>query len=172
MNSKIKTILTITVFYTLNYLSLKSQVSATYNEVSSGEKKGQIDTYISKSGEIFNVGDTITIGISSKTNYQFIQQDVGYPLNNIASNSKVRIKKIVAGQKMVNFYTTKANGYVYGLVIMNVERALEIGEIKSKILSSDEALSELKKWKDKLELGLINQEEYEKKKEELVKYIK
>lgn len=37
--------------------------------------------------------------------------------------------------------------------------------------SSEDALSELKKWKDKLDLELITQEEYDKKKNELRKYI-
>lgn len=39
-------------------------------------------------------------------------------------------------------------------------------------MSSDEALSELKRYKDKLDLGLISQEEFDKKKEELAKFIK
>ena len=39
-------------------------------------------------------------------------------------------------------------------------------------MTSDEALSELKKAKDKLELGLINQEQFEEIKLELKKYIK
>jgi hypothetical protein len=37
---------------------------------------------------------------------------------------------------------------------------------------SDEALAELKKAKDKLDLGLINQEQFEEIKTELKKYIK
>jgi len=39
-------------------------------------------------------------------------------------------------------------------------------------MTSDEALTELKKCKDKLDLGLITQEELNKKKAELSKYIK
>ena len=39
-------------------------------------------------------------------------------------------------------------------------------------LSSDEAISLLKKFKEKLDLQLISQEEYDKKKAELLKYIK
>lgn len=37
--------------------------------------------------------------------------------------------------------------------------------------SSDRALQELEKWKKKLDLQIITQEEYDKKKEELMKYI-
>lgn len=40
------------------------------------------------------------------------------------------------------------------------------------LFDSNKALIELKKWKEKLDLGLITQEEYNKKKVELSKYIK
>jgi hypothetical protein len=39
-------------------------------------------------------------------------------------------------------------------------------------MTSDEALSELKKAKDKLDLGIITQEEYDLKKAELTPFIK
>jgi hypothetical protein len=39
-------------------------------------------------------------------------------------------------------------------------------------MTSDDALAELKKAKDKLDLGLITQEKYDEIKAELVKYIK
>lgn len=45
-------------------------------------------------------------------------------------------------------------------------------KINDNSLSSEEALTELKKLKDKLDLGLITQEDYDKKKEELSKFIK
>ncbi|MDO9629000.1 MAG: SHOCT domain-containing protein [Acholeplasmataceae bacterium] len=44
-------------------------------------------------------------------------------------------------------------------------------EMKSNGKKSDEALAELKKAKDKFDLGLITQSEYESKKEELRKFI-
>jgi hypothetical protein len=44
--------------------------------------------------------------------------------------------------------------------------------VKGFGLSSDDALAQLKKAKDKLDLGLITQEEYDKLKAELTKYIK
>jgi hypothetical protein len=39
-------------------------------------------------------------------------------------------------------------------------------------MTSDDALKELKKAKDKLDLGLITKEEYEVRKLELIKFIK
>jgi hypothetical protein len=153
-----------------------AQISANYNEVISKQKKGQIDKYITQKGEEFKVGDTITIGVAFRNEqFDFIQQNAGisyYPLQNTASNSKVVIKSMNIKSKIVVVNTTKPQGYVYGLLIVNFESALLNGEVMSKIMSSDEALSELKKCKDKLDLGLISEEEYKKKKEELSKYIK
>jgi hypothetical protein len=39
-------------------------------------------------------------------------------------------------------------------------------------LTNDEALAELKRFKEKLDLQLITQEEYNQKKAELIKYIR
>ena len=55
---------------------------------------------------------------------------------------------------------------------VDFENAILNGEIKSFGMTSDEALAELKKAKDKMDLGLISKEEYETKKSELVKFIK
>ena len=53
-----------------------------------------------------------------------------------------------------------------------IEDAITVGEVKSFGMSSDEALTTLKKAKDKLDLGLISQEEYDKIKAELTPFIK
>jgi hypothetical protein len=45
-------------------------------------------------------------------------------------------------------------------------------ELNNSTLTSDEALAELKRAKDKLDLGLITQEEYDKLKSELAKFIR
>lgn len=55
---------------------------------------------------------------------------------------------------------------------IDFENALSNGEVKGFGKTSDEALAELKKAKDKLDLGLISQEEYDKVKAELVPFIK
>ena len=45
-------------------------------------------------------------------------------------------------------------------------------KFKNMEITSDEAISLLKKYKDKLDLQLITQEEYNQKKSELIKFIK
>lgn len=156
---------------------MSQEVTATYSEVINKQKKGNIDKYILESGESFSIGDTLTLGIAFRNeNYEFIFQNAGiafYPLSNYVSGSKVIVKRMkIDILKTVNVYTTPPKGAVYGLLIMNFDNAVKNGEIKSKVMTSDEALSELKKWKDKLDLQLITEEEYNQKKTELIKFIK
>ena len=152
-----------------------SQVTATYDEVSSKKVKGQLTTYITQKGEAFSIGDTITLGTAmSNEQFDLIEQNSGLsfePLSNVASHSQVVIKKIKALSKIVYVRTTKPQGGTFGLMITNFEAAVINGEVQSKIMSSDQALEELIKWKSKLDLGLITQEEYEAKKKELAKLI-
>jgi|VirMetMinimDraft_7_1064189.scaffolds.fasta_scaffold49006_3 hypothetical protein len=149
--------------------------SATYEEASSKAVRGDVNTYVSKSGESFSVGDTITLGPSfDGKDYSFVFQNGGlelYPLQNTAVGGKVVIKKIKIQMKVAIVNTTKVENYVYGLRIL-IEDALDKGEVKSKIMSSDEALTELKKAKDKLDLGIITQEEFNVLRSELAPLIK
>ena len=63
-----------------------------------------------------------------------------------------------------------------GLVCTNFEEAIATREVVIKAnpedVASDAALQELKKWKEKLDLQIITQEEYDAKKNELMKVIK
>ena len=149
--------------------------TANYQDVISKAKKGKLETYVSKSGDKFSVGDELYIGSSMRgENFDLILQNGGiefYPLTNAASGSAVTIKKIVSRSRLVFVYTTKPNGFVFGLIVSNLEAALKNGEISNGEMSSDDALAELKKAKDKLDLGLITQEQYEAKKIELIPLI-
>ena len=55
---------------------------------------------------------------------------------------------------------------------IQLENAISVGEVKSFGMTSDEALAELKKAKDKLELELISQGDYDRIKADLMNYIK
>ena len=167
-------ILTLGLFFLTNVSF--AQTSATYDEVLSKQKKGVIDKYTSQNGEEYKVGDTLTIGLALRNEeFDFIVQNAGltaYPLTNQATNSNVVIKNMKIYAKNIWVYTTKPNGHSFGLVINNFEGAIKNGEIVSNIMTSDKAIAELKKWKDKLDLGLISEMDYNKKKEELSKFIK
>lgn len=56
--------------------------------------------------------------------------------------------------------------------LIETEKFKSSPEVPTMELSSEEAISELKKAKDKLDLGLITQQEFEKIKSEMKKYIK
>jgi len=151
---------------------------ATNSEVISKEKKGNIDVFITSAGDSLKVGDTITLGVAFRNEqFDYVQQNAGvavYPLTNMASGSKIIIKGMRASMRVLTMRTTKPQGLVYGLYVVNVQGAIDNGELKidSNILSSDEALIELKRSKDKLDLGLITQEEFDAKKAELSPFIK
>lgn len=96
----------------------------------------------------------------------------------------VKIVEMVAYHKgskkkpiAVSIILGEPNGRAFGinkyLSLMDYENSALLGEIKSKNapMSSDEALAELKKAKDKLDLELITLEEYNKMKEKLKKFI-
>ena len=97
------------------------------------------------------------------------------PLLAAASGTETEIKKIyVAGNKRTGYSVTMRTKGVTGLsnYTIQFENAISTGEIKGSGMTSDEALTELKKAKDKLDLGLITQEEYDKIKAELTPFIK
>lgn len=166
----------VSVSILLSIIALSSYgQSATYNDVITKKVKGRVTHYTTQNGQEFTIGDTLTLGVSFRNEkYDYIMQNAGieyYSLPNMASGSVVVIKKIKIQSKSVIVTTTKPQGFVYSLMVMNFENALVNGEIKSNIMTSDEALAELKKWKDKLNLEIISQEEYNAKKEELVALI-
>jgi len=150
--------------------------TATYDDVINKKVKGKINTYISKSGEVFNVGDTITLGASvANVNYTTLFQNAitsTYPLQNRYSGSICRIKSMRSTAKVVPTRFTKPQGCGFAILSINLQVSIDLGEIQSELITSDQALTELKKCKDKLDLGLITQDEFNKKKEELSKYIK
>jgi hypothetical protein len=87
------------------------------------------------------------------------------------SGSEVKIKKISWDNKLTKILTTKAADSVYGLAIINLEKALETGEIISSIMSRRKAIEKLKEAKDLLELEILSEDEYDSLKEELTPII-
>jgi hypothetical protein len=142
--------------------------------------KGVFTEYIAHNGDPFSIGDTITLGAPSGANndYMYITMADFMGSKQVVANMKdfsVVIKKVaVYGNKNVGFkcsLVTTSHTKVAKLYV-GVEDALEYKELKTNTLSSDEALVELKKAKDKLDLELITQEEYDNRKEKLAPLIK
>jgi len=176
-----KTLLTIVLLF-LSMFLFSQEVTypvslniATYDDVLNNNKGfGTYDRYISKSGEIFNVGDTLTLGLPIRNNsFTYIMTmafgaDVAF-VSIQAANDKVIIKKMEVWKNQMLVYTKNTG---LNLRIYKFDEALKSGEITSKRLSSSEALKQLKEAKEKLDLMIITQEEYNTKKAELIKFIK
>ncbi len=163
----------------ITVVSLGQEVK--YDDVQSGlVKKGKFETYVSKDGSVYKVGDKIQFGTPSGTNGKFVtiqNVDIMGTISVVgaeAINTSAEIKKIrVYGTKRAGYKVSFQTKGLTGIdnYILYIEDAIQVGEIKSFGMTSDEALTELKKAKDKLELGLITQEEFDKLKTELSKFI-
>jgi hypothetical protein len=143
--------------------------------------KGEYTSYIASDGGIYKVGERIKLGIpSSNKTFAYVFQGDGFLIPKEAipatySGTETEIKKIfVTGNKRSGYSVSMRTKGITGLMNYTIlfENALATGEIKGTGLTSDEALSQLKKAKDKLDLGIITQEEFEKIKKELTPFIK
>ena len=160
-------------------------VKATFDELTNSKERpsysGDITEYVAKDGSVYKIGDKITIGVpSSNKTFAFLSSGDGFmtplvPLEIGVSGQKTEIMKFrIVGTKRAGFTVSVKAKSSTGIANYNVdfENAILNGEIKSYGMTSDEALAELKKAKDKMDLGLISKEDYEAKKAELVKFIK
>lgn len=144
-------------------------------------ERGEYTSYLGSDGAVYKVGDRVKIGVpSSNKTFAFITEGDGIllPITNLlasSSGTETEIKRIfVVGNKRSGYSVSFRTKGITGLsnYTIQFENALSTGEVKGFGLSSDDALAQLKKAKDKLDLGLITQEEYDKLKAELTKYIK
>ena len=149
-----------------------------------------LSEYTASNNITYQIGDTIKLGRGSAPNGDFIycqmgdtyavmaaiggsagRIDQGLPRN--LSGANMVIKKIketkFKGAKVISFNVAGGNFVQYKILI---EDALATGELRSNGFTSDEALAELKKAKDKLDLGLIKPEQYDSIKSTLLKFIK
>ena len=170
----------ISLVLTFLIASLASAQEVKYSDLST-TSRGEFTSYIASDGAVYKIGDRIKIGIpSSNKTFAFITEGDGVllPITYLtaaSSGQETEIKKIwVVGNKRAGYSVTLRTKGISGLSNYSIqfENALATGEIKGFGKTSDEALTELKKAKDKLDLGLITQEEFDKLKAELSKYIK
>lgn len=135
--------------------------------------------YVASDGTTFAIGDYVTFGQASlpqSYNYIFTYVPLTTPTK-ISPNfngSKYEIVRITLNGDENNkhiglWVNAKFMGAKY---LIDLEPAIASGEIVTNSLTSAKALDELATWKKKLELGIIDDEEYNKHKEELIKYIK
>jgi len=157
------------VFILLCVIKLNAQ-QAEYDKFD-GDREKIYDSYISKSGDKLQVGDTLIIGTASgSTVFRFLQQG-GKLCSPTIAGRKIIITQIRTYKHNL-FFQFKGFGWLPCFI--TYEPAITAKEIinpKAQMTSS-EALLILKTEKDKLDLGLITKEQFETKKQELSKYIK
>jgi hypothetical protein len=152
-----------------------------FSELSAIKQRSEFTSYVGSDGGVYKIGDKIRIGVpSSNKTFAFIWEGDGIlvpmtPLNAVSSGQETEIKRIiVAGSKRTGYSVTMRTKGFIGIsnYTIQFENALATGEIKGSGMTSDDALAELKKAKDKLDLGLITQEQYDQIKSDLTKFIK
>lgn len=183
---------------TVTYQDILDQKSA--KELTGKNMGGNITEYIASDGVSYQVGSKITYGYPTNGKYYIyftnisggfinaLVEDESETRSERAANSErservanraggaATIKKIQC--LPIDVFNKKTSGCrIYlvlnrgGIACVNFEEAIATGEIATKMNPSDAALQELKKWKEKLDLQIITQEEYDAKKAELMKFI-
>jgi hypothetical protein len=163
----------------LSFFSFGQNISFTDLDTNKGPK-GTFESYTSQTGDVYKVGDTLRIGVPSSSNGNFLylqSLDIAgnsLPVRSNVSNTNAEIKKIrVAGSKRAGWKVTfQLKATAVSNYFIFAEDGFSSGELVSFGMTSDQALQELKRAKDKLDLGIITQEEYDTIKSKLLKYIK
>ena len=178
-----KTILFLAISLMSNLIFAQDEnLQVNYNEVNeNGITRGSFQSYVAKDGSVFKVGDRVNFKTPYGTNGRFVSitkvmiDGSMYPVGSELVNSSSEIKKIrVGGNKRSGYKVTfQTKGYT-GIdnYFLYIEDAISMNEVKSLVMSSEEALANLKKEKDKMDLGLITPQEFEARKKELTPYIK
>lgn len=151
-------------------------------------KKGKASSYVSASGEKFNVGQVIILRAPAnghqRYTYAFTRAALAqpFPLSSAWNGARLKIDKIwwkqVQGVPNVVLHTS-AEGANFGAgkqMIANLEAALDMGEVvtnmeQMKPVTEKTPLEKLKEAKELLDLKVISQEEYDQIKEKLIPLI-
>jgi predicted dehydrogenase len=141
--------------------------SVTVSQVSAG-RKNQLKLEISGSNKTFAF---ITTGGTAAA----LSGQAPEPLSVNSSGTNTVIKKIaVGGSKRMGFKIYVVGKGICGMCPNNnidFEEAIATGEIQSKGMSREQAISKLKEAKDLVDLGMMSKEDFEKLKLELTPII-
>ena len=146
-----------------------------YSDLNTGERlKYTCNTYISEHGESYSVGDKIVIGYQSEPRgYQYI-----YRYSTLSSYKDIHAVEKGETCIITNVYISgyKKSGYIAYIKINNktdviIEKAIKSKEIESSWYNPEDAKYELQKLNDEFELELISQQEYNRRKQKLSKYL-
>ena len=137
-----------------------------------------ITEYVASDGSIWKVGQRVTFGNATGMGV-FVHVSMGDGIMSVVQQAPAAWSGKEAEIKKIRISGSKRMGYTLWVTCkgplqpfhISIEKAIEVGEVVTEGYSSDKALAELKKAKDKLDLGLISQEEFDRLRTELSKYI-
>ncbi len=161
---------------TLASINLNAQKIADYENLDGTFFGKKVDVYITKSRDTISVGDTLEIGnMSAENHFRFINQANQFGGSQL-TGKKIKIKKLIVDQRGKNTDPTlwiDFRGWGLYPVFISYEQAIEYGEVvnPSGKMTKNEAMDKLREAKELLELEVINQEEYNKLKDELTPII-
>ena len=144
-------------------------------------KQYEFNAYKATDSHVYVIGDELTIGEPSgklgaykyiTTATQIALGGTGLTPHQVGKKATIKNFKLTGLKKNGFAVQVIANMSAIGLMYIDLENALASGEIVGLGMTSDKALEELKKAKDKLDLEIITQEEYDKIKAELMEYMK
>ena len=144
-------------------------------------KQYEFNAYKATDNHTYTIGEEITIGEPSgklgtykyiTTAMQIAAGGAGLTSHQVGKKTIIKNLKLTGMKKSGFAVQVVANMAGIGLMYIDFENAIASGEIVGLGMTSDKALEELKKAKDKLDLGIITQEEYDKIKAELMEFIK
>jgi len=164
---------------TLSFSLGAQEKQARFDDLNS-ESTGRYDSYLASDGAVYKVGDRITLAttdVDCAANFSFVRSSATerYLLPAVYKGSHMRITKIrVEGMERTGYYVTV---YADGVEFISpceveLERAISSGEIECFGMTAGKALAELRKAKEKLDLQLITQQEYDAVKATLAPYIR
>lgn len=173
-----KNTLAITVFF-ISTFSFAQLVTFEEFQASKDPTKVELGSYQAENGQVFKIGDKITIAQPSMSNDQYlnvVENDLG-TLKRIDINKKgfeTEIKKFrIYGKKRTGYNVVAVTKSTLGLTNywVEIEPAIKNGEIETSVLTREQAIAKLKETKDLLDLDMITKDEYEKLKKELTPII-
>ena len=137
------------------YKATDNYIYAEGAELTIGEPSGKLGAY-----KYITTATQIAVGATGLTSHQ------------VGKKATIKNFKLTGMKKSGFAVQVIANMAGIGLMYIDFENAIASGEIVGLGMTSDKALEELKKAKDKLDLEIITQEEYDKIKAELMEYMK
>ncbi|WP_291098547.1 MULTISPECIES: hypothetical protein [unclassified Flavobacterium] len=156
------------------------------SEVKVITKEG-ITQYTASNGSIIKIGDKFRINrpeggaktfvsIQNKPTVMDMLGNSGFisTVNTSMSNTEITIKSLyIAGSRKLGFkpMAELATCGTCNNLLVDIELAIESKEIRTNGMTSEDAMALLKTQKEKLDLGIITQKEFDDKKAELIKFI-